>query len=410
MPGHLGAVDSDRHPAQGASSATAGQLLEAGGSDTQTFVTIAGDITGPITSATVTDLTIASEVQGSVIYFDGTNWVQLAPGTSGFQLTTQGPAANPIWAAAGAGAGNSLDAAYDQGGAGAGRIVAVDTGAVVFDVSTSNHRGLEINLNGPTGRTLQAISILSGAITYTGAGVPNGILIDFSPAGVLNSANGSFGIDLTGEPNIGAGNSTGLIVRAGWDIGINLASGSFVSGGSAGLSGRVLTSGGTGATPTWIEPVNQLARFNANDATFPASSPAAATSRNEHPLLGFDDTTPENVVLHDSISLDYSAGSITVDVTWVASTATTGDVVWGVEFEAGSPDIDADSFAAQQTGTDTTNATSGIDTVTSISLSQAQADSIAAGIPYRLRVQRVATSGSDTMSGDAQIRRVLVRQ
>jgi len=77
---------------------------------------------------------------------------------------------------------------------------------------------------------------------------------------------------------------------------------------------------------------------------------------------------------------------------------------------AGGQDIDADGFATQQTATSTTNGTSGIVTRTTITLTQAQADSIAAGDTYRLRLERVATDGGDNMSGNAEVLRVIVRQ
>ena len=44
---------------------------------------------------------LASAAQGDVLYYNGTSYVRLAPGTSGQQLQTQGAGANPIWAAAG---------------------------------------------------------------------------------------------------------------------------------------------------------------------------------------------------------------------------------------------------------------------------------------------------------------------
>lgn len=37
--------------------------------------------------------------QGDVLYFDGSNWVNLPASTSGFYLKTQGAGANPAWAA-----------------------------------------------------------------------------------------------------------------------------------------------------------------------------------------------------------------------------------------------------------------------------------------------------------------------
>lgn len=160
-------------------------------------------------------------------------------------------------------------------------------------------------------------------------------------------------------------------------------------------------------------PDDLWSAYDANDATFPATNPAVAESRNGHPLLSFDDTVAENVIFHDAMSRDYSAGNVIVDIDWVAASATSGGVTWGVEFERiapGGQDIDSDGFAAQQTGTSTTNATSGIVTRTSISLTQAQADAIAAGDAFRLRVQRVVGDGGDTMVGDAQILRVIGRQ
>jgi len=47
----------------------------------------------------VTDLALASQAQGDLAFFNGSNWVRLAAGTSGQFLKTQGAAANPTWAA-----------------------------------------------------------------------------------------------------------------------------------------------------------------------------------------------------------------------------------------------------------------------------------------------------------------------
>lgn len=155
------------------------------------------------------------------------------------------------------------------------------------------------------------------------------------------------------------------------------------------------------------------ASLNANRAVFPASNPGRAGSRNAHPILKFDAAVAQSVVFHEVMSRDYSAGNLTVDIDWVAASATTGGVTWGVEVERSAPggtDIDADSFATQQTGTSTTNATSGVVTRTSIVLTQAQADSIAAGDAFRLRLQRVVGDGGDDMTGDAQVLRVIGRQ
>lgn len=152
-----------------------------------------------------------------------------------------------------------------------------------------------------------------------------------------------------------------------------------------------------------------LADFDANDAIFPATDPAGASSRNGHPILTFDDTVAETVIFPGVMSRDYSAGNVLVDIDWVLPALTTGDVTWGVEFERVAPggqDIDADGFDTQQTGVDTTAGTAGVVTRTTITLTQAEADDIAAGDAYRLRVQRLASGPAE----DAQLLRVIVRQ
>jgi hypothetical protein len=58
---------------------------------------------------TVTDLSITSQTQGSVIYFNGTNWVILSPSTDGYVLTTHGASANPTWTLVSGGGGTATD-------------------------------------------------------------------------------------------------------------------------------------------------------------------------------------------------------------------------------------------------------------------------------------------------------------
>jgi len=73
-----------------------------------------GDLDGYYPNPDVVDLTISGEVQGSVLYFDGSNWVQLSPSTSGLALLTQGGGSDPIWGAPapGGAAGGDLSGTY----------------------------------------------------------------------------------------------------------------------------------------------------------------------------------------------------------------------------------------------------------------------------------------------------------
>jgi len=47
---------------------------------------------------TLSDVVITSEAQGDLLYFNGTNWVNLGHGTDGQFLKTKGADANPEWA------------------------------------------------------------------------------------------------------------------------------------------------------------------------------------------------------------------------------------------------------------------------------------------------------------------------
>lgn len=58
-----------------------------------------GDLGGSYPGPTVVDLTITGETQGSVLYFNGINWVRLSPSTDGYVLTTHSTAQNPTWSA-----------------------------------------------------------------------------------------------------------------------------------------------------------------------------------------------------------------------------------------------------------------------------------------------------------------------
>ena len=44
-----------------------------------------------------TKIAMGSDAQGDVLYYNGTNYVRLAAGTSGYALLTQGASTNPVW-------------------------------------------------------------------------------------------------------------------------------------------------------------------------------------------------------------------------------------------------------------------------------------------------------------------------
>lgn len=146
----------------------------------------------------------------------------------------------------------------------------------------------------------------------------------------------------------------------------------------------------------------------------PASNFATIDTRNSHVVLEFDDTTAESAIFGATLSRAYAGGGVTVTIVWLADTATANDVVWAASFErhqAAITDLDADDFAAEQTATGTAPATCGALVYTNITFTDgAQLDSLAVSESFRLKIRRNASSGSDTLVGDAQLLRVEIRE
>lgn len=146
----------------------------------------------------------------------------------------------------------------------------------------------------------------------------------------------------------------------------------------------------------------------------PAASGATFDVRNGHPVLDFDAAADEIAVFTGVLPRHYAGGGLTVDLHWAATSATSGTCRWAVAIEAiAAQDLDADGFATAQTAGGTADGTSGIETVTSIAFTDgAQMDSLAAAGAFRLQVTRDAdgTSGTDDMTGDAELIAVEIRE
>jgi len=110
----------------------------------------------------------------------------------------------------------------------------------------------------------------------------------------------------------------------------------------------------------------------------------------------------------------YGGGGVEVILTTAGVTATTGSARIQTQFEKiAGQDMDADSFAAANSGAAAANGTSGIETVTTITHTDGgEMDSVGAGDRFRLRVTRDAngTSGTDDMSGDMELTTVELRE
>jgi hypothetical protein len=145
----------------------------------------------------------------------------------------------------------------------------------------------------------------------------------------------------------------------------------------------------------------------------PASNPATLDTRNQHPILDFNDTTNEDAVFSAVMPRNYAGGGVTVYLHYAMTSATSGDVDWDVAFERigdQQQDIDGDGFAAVNSVDNTTvPGTSGnVDIVNVAFTDGADMDSVAVGEGFRLKVTRDAVS--DTATGDAELRFLEIKE
>ena len=172
-----------------------------------------------------------------------------------------------------------------------------------------------------------------------------------------------------------------------------------VNSGATGVEFGAAAGGGT----------KTYAVFTATDNQPPASNFATLDTRNSIAVLDFDDATDESAVFVSIIPEASSlASGLKIRLHWMATTATSGNVVWDVSLERMNTDLDTDSFDTIASGTAAANTTqSGILTVTEITLTTI--DSVTAGDAFRLKVTRDANNASDNMSNDAELVAVEVR-
>lgn len=140
----------------------------------------------------------------------------------------------------------------------------------------------------------------------------------------------------------------------------------------------------------------------------PATAFATLDTRNSIAVLDFDTTTEESATWVWIVPEGASLGSgLIVRIHWMATSATTGDVRWGAQFERMNTDLDANSYDTATEVTTTTNGTSGIVTVTAITCTTI--DSVTAGDACRLSVYRDVSDAADTMADDAELVCVEIR-
>ena len=129
-----------------------------------------GGTLGPIAFNDLTDGSTAGVVHGDVLYFDGTNWTNLAPGVAGQVLSTNGAGVAPSWVPAG----------------GAGFWSRVGT-----DLSPTT-AGDDVLLN--AGETLTISDLTPGSVIFAG---PAGLISEDNPQLFYNDTLDRLGLGTT---------------------------------------------------------------------------------------------------------------------------------------------------------------------------------------------------------------------
>ena len=142
----------------------------------------------------------------------------------------------------------------------------------------------------------------------------------------------------------------------------------------------------------------------------PAASFATLDTRNSIDVLDFNDSADELAVFKGIMPRHYAGTTgVTVYIHWMATDTmvTPHNIVWNAAFKSvteDADDLDTKAFAADNTTTDAEASASGETAITVITFTDgADMDTVLAGELFFLQITRDADNGSDTLTDDAEL-------
>lgn len=281
--------------------------------------------------------------------------------------------------------------------------------AIVADVTLAN---TGTSLGGELGGTIGSATI-NDSITVTGWAM--GSSTATTPSAGDNDTSLATTAFVQGE-NFGDLSTTNIDTYA--ELNTIVADATLIRGGTLTDTKFCVADGTTGEIDCASEgggtTVTLLDNFVPDEGIPPTSNFATNDTRNNYPVADFNDSTDESLEFYGFMPSHYDAGGVTVTIHWMATSATSGDVVWNAAFKSftdDADDIDTNAYAAVNAATCTTASASGEVDYCDITFTDgADMDSVAASEFFQLQINRDANNGSDTMTGDAELIMVTINQ
>jgi hypothetical protein len=260
---------------------------------------------------------------------------------------------------------------------------------------------LTITLQGSGGATVTTVApgnvVLITCLSQTNNTTASFAICITGFTSTLPTANGGTGQTSYTDGELLIGNtSTSSLSKA------TLTAGSNITITNAGGSITIASTASGGGTKTYHT-------FTARDNQPPASNFAIFDTRNSVALLSFSAGSPTRSAIFMGVIPEAAVltSGLIVQLSWTSATATTGNVIWGVQFEKMDTNIDSDSFATATESTTSAPTTAGVPKITAITATTI--DSLAAGDFFRLKVYRKSADAGDTMTDAAQLLTVELR-